>query len=116
MTPANDAQPQNERRLSPRRRGLRAGKVATVDASRSGNCTIRNLSTRGAKLTLEGRESLPSGAWLIVTKEGLALRTRTVWRHGRELGVDFVEAHDLERAAPPQLTGLRRLWLDQLPR
>ncbi len=116
MTPANDAQPHNERRLSPRRRGLRAGRLTTADAMRSSDCIIRNLSTRGAKLTLPGEEGFPQDAWLIVKTEGLALRTRTVWRHGCEFGVDFVEAHDLDRAPPPQLMGLRRLWVDQLPR
>ena len=115
MPPANDDKATNERRTAPRRRGLRAGKLTTADASRSSDCLIRNLSTRGAKLTIEGGESFPRDAWLIVRNEGLALRTRTVWRHGREFGVDFIEAHDLH-AAPPQLMGLRRLWLDQLPR
>lgn len=111
-----DALPSNERRAAPRRRSLRAGKLTTADTHRSSSCTISNLSVRGAKLTLSSAEPLPGDSWLIVAKEGLAMRTRVVWRHGTECGVDFVEAYDLSRAVPAHIAGLRRLWVDQLPR
>ena len=35
---------------------------------------------------------------------------------GADVGVDFVEMHDLSRAVPAHIAGLRRLWIDQLPR
>ena len=80
------------------------------------SAAIRNLSPTGAKLSLGGAEPFPSDTWLVVAKEGLAMRTRTVWRHGSEVGVDFVEMHDLSRKVPAHIAGLRRLWIDQLPR
>lgn len=117
MTPANtNAPPDADRRTSGRRRSLLGGKMTTQDTRRSESCTIRNLSARGAKLRLNGGEPFPSDSWLIIGREGLAMRTRTVWRHGSELGVDFVEMHDLSRAVPAHIAGLRRIWIDQLPR
>ena len=117
MTPANSNNlSPNDRRGSSRRRSLLTGKLTTSDARRSGECTIRNLSPTGAKLTVAGQDPFPADSWLIVGKEGLAMRTRTVWRHGAECGVDFVEMHDLTRSVPPHVAGLRRMWIDQLPR
>ena len=117
MTPANsNAATPNDRRNASRRRSLLSGKLTTADARRSDSCTIRNLSPTGAKLTLAGGESFPADSWLIVGKEGLAMRTRTVWRHGAEVGVDFLEMHDLTRPVPAHIAGLRRMWIDQLPR
>jgi hypothetical protein len=115
-TAANENRASNERRATPRRRSLLSGKLTTADTQRSYTCTIRNLSERGARITLAGGEPLPAETWLIVSKEGLAMRTRTVWRHGSECGVDFVEAHDLSRSVPAHIAGLRRMWIDQLPR
>ena len=105
-----------ERRGATRRRSLLSGKLTTTDTRRSDSCTIRNLSPTGAKLTMPSHEPFPADAWLVVSKEGLAMRTRTVWRHGTDVGVDFVEMHDLSRAVPAHIAGLRRLWIDQLPR
>ena len=117
MTPSNsNDRPGNERRAAPRRRALLSGKLTTPDTRRSDSCTIRNLSPTGAKLTMTSQEPFPSDVWLVVAKEGLAMRTRTVWRHGTEVGVDFVEMHDLSRKVPAHIAGLRRLWIDQLPR
>ena len=109
-------QPANDLRKSPRRRSLRSAKLTTADTRRSSDCTIRNLSVDGAKLSAPGSEPFPDGAWLIVSTEGLAMRTRTVWRHGREFGVSFVESCDLARNVPAHLAGLRLMWIDQLPR
>ena len=117
MTPANsNSLTANDRRNASRRRSLLSGKLTTADARQSESCTIRNLSPTGAKLTLAGPEPFPADSWLIVGKEGLAMRTRTVWRQGAECGVDFVEMHDLSRAVPSHIAGLRRMWIDQLPR
>ena len=67
MTPGDMAPPPAERRPAPRSRVLLSGIVAYGDGAYSLDCTIRNLSKTGARVTTK-QVQLPSDFFLINLK------------------------------------------------
>jgi hypothetical protein len=65
-------------------------------------CTLFDVSQSGARLIVESDDELPAYFSLLLTVNGRAGRhCRTVWRTGRELGVQFVRASDMPGYVEP---------------
>jgi hypothetical protein len=76
-----------EKRTAPRNRVLKAG---TIEFGRSAiDCTIRNLSTKGAALEVASPIGIPEKFTLVLTSDGLHFPCRVVWRRERRIGVVF---------------------------
>ena len=93
-----------------------AGKLAHVHNSLSSDCRICSLSAGGAQILVSSNDSVTSDACLIVVRDGLVHQTRTVWAQGAKRGVEFTDTFSLTGAVPAHLQGMRRLWLEHLPR
>jgi hypothetical protein len=76
-----------QRRIAPRRRVLKAGSI--VFGSASLDCRVRNLSETGAALEALSPLRIPDRFTLIVPTENLKRDCRVVWREGRRIGVAF---------------------------
>lgn len=63
------------------------------------NCAIRDQSESGAKIRVPAPTAIPSTFGLLLTTEGMIYPARTMWRHGDDLGVAFV---DRPKRAPPR--------------
>jgi len=92
------------------------GKIVFDDAARSLDCTIRDISDSGARVRWAGGELLPPEVHLIEVRRGLAFRARVAWARGAELGLTFLETHDLNQASSPALRAMRRIWMEHVAR
>ena len=54
-------------------------------------CVVQDLSTTGAKVTIEDPNALPANLRLAFTRDARnGRRCEVVWRHGKSVGVKFV--------------------------
>ncbi len=101
----------------PRRRTCLNGKLVygdgifAPDGAFTLDCTIRDLSESGAKVTIFRRQPLPPDLYLIVVKSGIAHRARVVWLDFPARGLKFSASYQLDAALPDDLKFLRRLWI-----
>ncbi|MDR3507130.1 MAG: PilZ domain-containing protein [Caulobacteraceae bacterium] len=99
------------RRREPRLRTLLTGKLVFGPHDMTADCTIRNLTAGGAKITTSLAAGLPPEFWLIVVRQNTAYRAAVAWRRGEELGLRFEGQHDLsEPSRDPALNVVRHVW------
>lgn len=101
----------SERRALPRRRTILRGRICygqkyviTLD------CSIRNLSERGAQLRIAPSQALPAQFALVDVAEGLAFEASLTWRRGDLAGVTFSATHNLRGEVSDDLKPLRAIW------
>jgi hypothetical protein len=104
--------PPVERRRHPRRRVLFQGQLSTDDAAFTANCSIRDLTEGGARISRYDPDALGRRPVLIVVREGAAYRTRAVWSDQNSVGLAFEGRADLRHASTPAARVLRRIWMD----
>lgn len=82
--------PDEDRRISVRKRMLKGGVIAFSARHATLPCVVRDLSDTGARLQVKATSSVPDTFDLIVELDGLEAPSRVVWRSLTELGVRFV--------------------------
>lgn len=88
MLPAS----QTENRLIPRRTTLKGGRIVFNAGRSTIDCTVRNLSSKGAKLQVSSVVGIPDSFDLVL--DGNARQPcRVAWRTLKELGVAFRTDH-----------------------
>lgn len=95
------AQRIDDKRSAPRRRILKAGIVAYNDRRSTLPCTVRDLSTTGARLRVNGSVNAPDTFDLIVELDCLEASCQVVWRKADQIGVRFLSA--------PRIVAARRI-------
>jgi hypothetical protein len=76
-----------EKRSAPRYKVL---KGATIAFGGNGvECTVRNLSSRGAAIELANPLGLPPSFMLVIEADQFIRRCRPVWRSDKRIGVAF---------------------------
>jgi PilZ domain len=78
----------NEHRTAPRRRLLKAGKIAFGGGAI--DCTVRNLSETGAALEVASPVGIPERFTLMIEVNHIHVPCRVVWRKKTRIGVRFV--------------------------
>jgi hypothetical protein len=107
--------PAEERRKAPRRRVLFTGKIVYINNSYSADCTIRDLSTGGARILVRA-DAMLADPFLIVVKEAVVHQSRTAWIGLPLVGLEFVKSTPLSGEAPLHLKAIQRLWVELMPR
>jgi hypothetical protein len=79
-----------ERREEPRLRSIIAGRLMFNNGNTSVDCTVRNLTRAGAKLTVSAAVTVPDLFDLFIPQKGVTRRAKTRWRRGEELGITFL--------------------------
>jgi hypothetical protein len=79
-----------ERREEPRLRSIIAGRLMFNNGNTSVDCTVRNLTRAGAKLTVSAAVTVPDLFDLFIPQKGVTRRAKTRWRRGEELGIIFL--------------------------
>ena len=102
----------DDQRRARRPRVFLAGRLIHGDAWLTLDCVIRDLTDTGARLKLPGPAALPSQVTLIEVGTGMAHACEVSWRRLPEIGVRFLSSDDLNKAGPPELARLRRMWQD----
>jgi hypothetical protein len=78
------------RRRERRNRVLKRGVVVINDGFSTMNCMIRDLSSHGARITLEGDFTAHARFSLLVVETGERFPAERRWQKGRDVGVVFV--------------------------
>lgn len=86
------AQPDVERRAALRRTTLKGGRIAFNGGRSTVDCTVRNLSAKGAKLLVNSVVGIPDTFDLVLADHSKQ-PCRVTWRSLKELGVEFVTTH-----------------------
>ena len=81
-----------EARVAPRRRVLKAGIAASNERRLTVACMVRDVSTTGARLRVDGSVAIPDTFELIIEVDGLEADCQVVWRKGSEVGARFLAA------------------------
>lgn len=77
---------------APRIRTMLGGRIEYDNGRMAIDCVIRNLSSGGAKVTVDASIPLPPEFDLSIPQKGRQERARLVWRNREEIGVAFAEA------------------------
>jgi hypothetical protein len=100
-----------DRRVETRRPAALRGRLV-VGPQFAFDCVIRNLSDGGARIDLPFAVPPLDQAWLLDISGAVAWRCAAVWRNQAELGLKFLDRHDLKRPTIATPGHLRKLWLD----
>src|SRR5258708_15534606 len=98
-----------------RRRTLFSGMLASCSGAFTINCTVTNFSMSGARVRVDPGALLSGKVWLVHLREKLAFETRIAWRDACDIGLEFIQAHDLSGATRADLKTLRRYCIDHGP-
>ena len=90
---------------------LLQGKIVYPHNTYAADCMIRDLSTQGARISVDPR-ALSKEPFLIVVRDGSAHRSATVWSTPRFSGLRFHESHALRDPVPEHLRAVQQLWVD----
>jgi len=100
-------------RRAGRRRTLLKGKLAFGPDLFSVDCTIKDLSVKGARVIIENTQLVPSIVHLVDLRHRLAFEAEVAWRRANgDLGLKFRRYYDLERARTLKLKALRLLCVE----
>ena len=82
----------NDNRLIQRRKTLKGARIVFNAGRSTINATVRNVSSRGAKLQVTSVVGIPDTFDLLIDGNG-SQPCRVVWRTLKELGVEFRTEH-----------------------
>jgi hypothetical protein len=100
-------------RRAGRRRTLLMAKLAYGRELFSVDCTIKDLSVRGARVFVENGPLLPTVLHLVDLRHRLAFEAQVAWhRADGNLGLKFRRYYDLEKARTLKLKALRLLCVE----
>jgi hypothetical protein len=91
-----------EERRDTRERTFLPARIAFGDGGAlSIQCTVMQLSTRGARLNVSQGAALPDRFDIAIPQRGLNYRARLIWRKDDLAGVEFEEEDAEDGASPP---------------
>ena len=97
------------KRREPRRRTLLTGRLFTEEGV-SVACVIRDLSTNGAAVKLQGAIALPRLISLIDISNGIGHQAQVRWRFRDLVGLRFLRSYDLSSPGSPEAASLAHRW------
>ena len=77
-----------ERRIAPRHRVLKQGTLAFRGGG-GADCTVRNISSTGARIEIASPVGLPESFTLVITADHFMRHCRAVWSADRRIGIAF---------------------------
>jgi hypothetical protein len=97
-------------RRAVRKRTLLSGRVVYGEDDRVRDCTIRDLSETGARITLAKGEVIPTRVFLIDKRTATAYEARVTWIKAPDFGLSFVNSYSLDGDMPRELNFLKPIW------
>lgn len=83
--------------------------MLTSDNALTLDCTIRDISEGGARVTLGNHQPLPLELYLIVVRDCAVHRAQLVWRKYPARGFKFLKTYALDATLPDEMKFLRHL-------
>jgi hypothetical protein len=96
---------EEEKRLAPRQRVLKAAKIITMDNTSVVDCTVRNMSETGAQLVIEKSVKMPDEFQFFLANGDTVRDAELAWHRGDRVGVKFKGE---VRPAPPAVRMYKR--------
>lgn len=100
----------DNRRKAPRRRTLQRGKIVYGDGAYSIDCQIRDISAKGARVTIEKGSAMPTHVYLIDIHAGMAYGAEVVFIRAPSFGLNFLRSYRLAELTDPSLKFLKYCW------
>lgn len=91
--------PESEQRIVRRQRVLKQGKILLGNSFAFQDCTLRDMSATGAKLTCADPATVPDAFRLVTPADGMMREVKVAWRRDGHVGVTFTSE---PRRAPPR--------------
>jgi PilZ domain len=82
------SEPIVERREQPRHRVFKGGRLAFDDGN-GVDCTVRNISSAGARVDIVRPVGVPAHFTLHIVSDHFTRRCRPVWRNEQRIGIAF---------------------------
>jgi hypothetical protein len=82
---------ENKKRAALRNRTLIAARISYGEGVFSTECTVSNLSSRGALLNLAHSIALTDQFEIAIPQKDIACRARLVWRNDGHAGIEFLD-------------------------
>jgi hypothetical protein len=101
----------SEQRKSPRKKVLLTSKIVYGEGAHVLDCTIRDISATGARITLRSRSSIPANVYLIDMANRIAHESAVVSEREGGYGLKFLKTYPLAQVNKPELCYLKRIWI-----
>jgi hypothetical protein len=102
-----------EQRKAPRKPVLLTSKLIFSGGASIVDCTIRDLSATGARVTLnQGRATIPEEVYLLDLANRTAYEASVVSERAGGFGLKFKKTLKLSDVTAPELRFLKRIWMD----
>ncbi len=69
----------------------KAASICVIDTGQTISCTLRDIHTRGARISVMSHGGIPDEFILKSRQADLETKARVAWRRGNELGVRFLK-------------------------
>ena len=99
----------------PRKRTLQRGKIVYGEGAFTVDCLIRDISSKGARITVEKGVSMPTHIYLIEMQSGMAYAAEISYIRAPSFGLNFLRSHRLSELTDPSLSFLKRCWIGAFP-
>ena len=80
------------------------------------DCTIRDLTVTGARVSIPQSLQFPERFHLINVRHGLVYDARTIWNRDRDIGLKFESVVVLSTNNDAAMARIKNLWLAKAPR
>jgi len=101
-----------EHRKAPRKAVLLTSKVIFGEGATVLDCTIRDISVTGARITLAQGRSIPNEIFLLDLANRTAYQAIVVSERAGGFGLKFTKTLKLADVTAPELRYLKRIWMD----
>lgn len=111
---SNQAAPNGgiEQRKAPRKPVLLTSKLVFADGATVVDCTIRDLSATGARITLNQSRPIPQEIYLLDLANRTAYQATVVSERAGGYGLKFKKTLKLSEVTSPELRFLKRIWME----
>ena len=109
-----DLPPLAERRSAAARKKVLFGGIAVHPLrDNAANCQVREISDKGARITISREKAIPERLHLIIIRDQRAYEARIAWRKGDEVGLALSKVIDLRAPSNPDSRYLAQICAQQ---
>ena len=94
---------QKNRRQAERRKVLWGSRLASMDGGQYLRCTTRDISSAGARVSIEDQQFQGERAYFLDLRNRFAYEAKIVWQRPPELGLQFIRGYRFDEVPSDKL-------------